>query len=54
VQEDEREPKKEPEPSVLPAREAIALIGQDPPESEPPDEESREPPTDVGGDPPRS
>jgi hypothetical protein len=52
VQEDEREPKKEP--SVLPAREAIALIGQDPPESEPPDEESREPPTDVGGDPPRS
>lgn len=52
VQEDEREPKKKP--SVLPAREAIALIGQEPPESDAPEDESREPSTDVGGDPPRS
>jgi hypothetical protein len=52
VPEDEREPKK---PSVLPAREAMALIGQEPPESEPPDDEQGEPPpADVGGDPTRS
>jgi hypothetical protein len=51
VQEDEREPK---EPSVLPAREAIALIGQEPPESEAPDDEPSEPPADVGREPPGS
>jgi hypothetical protein len=50
VQEDEREPR---EPSVLPAREAMALIGQEPPENEPPDDESVEPPARAGGDPNR-
>jgi hypothetical protein len=50
VQEDDREPK---EPSVLPAREAMALIGQEPPENEPTDDEPVEPPADASGDPNR-
>jgi hypothetical protein len=49
VKEDEQEPK----PSVLPERDAMALIGQEPPEGEAPEVESREPPTEAGDIPRR-
>lgn len=49
VSEDERERK---EASVLPARKAMSLLGEEPAESEPSDDES-EPSPDAVGDPER-